>query len=326
MRKLRRKFWGIFGVRRRTTTKPSMAAATRSPRRRRRSSQKTLGTRVRSNTAPLLRNIVRFVPYALIAAATAALPVFGYELYVDLMTSPHLALQSVEVVGCERVDSDEVRRSANVAAGENLLQIDEEAVAERLRWHPWVRKVDVVKHLPDRLTITIEERVPAAVLVGERTFLVDNDGTLFKEMSASEFDSDLLVIAGVEATRLVKMGEERRLRLTLCEIMAVVREYKSLGLDVYYPVVEAHYDEVIGVTLVAAGRQQFVLGMGDYPARLRRLGEVLAHLAKNGSGVSEIRLDNEKHPWKVAVAGSTIQFDSRRAVTTIPAASLEMLP
>jgi cell division protein FtsQ len=326
MRKLRKKFWGIFGVRRRTTTtKPSMAAATRSPRRRR-SSQKTLGTKVRSNTVPVLRNIVRFVPYALVAAATAALPVFGYELYVDLMTSPHLALQSIEVVGCERVEGEEIRRSANVAVGENLLQLDEDAVEERLRWHPWIRKVDVVKHLPDRLTITIEEREPAAVLVGERTFLVDRDGTLFKEMSASEFDAELLVIAGVEATRLIRMGDERRMRSTLSEIMAVVREYKSLGLDAYYPVTEVHYDEVIGVALVAAGRQQFVLGLGDYPARLRRLGEVLAHLAKNGSGVSEIRLDNEKHPWKVAVGGSTIKFDSRRAVTTIPAASLEMLP
>ncbi len=238
MRKLRRKFWGIFGVRgRTTTTKPSMAAVKGSPRRRRRS-QKTLGTKVRSGAAPVLRNIVRFVPYALIAVATAALPVFGYELYVDLMTSPHLALQSIEVEGCQRVDRDEVRRAANVATGENLLQVDEDAVAERLRWHPWVRKVDVVKHLPDRLTITIEERVPAAVLVGERTFLVDKDGTLFKEMSPSEFDAELLVIAGVEATRLVKMGDERRLRRTLSDIMAVVREYESLGLDTYYPVTE----------------------------------------------------------------------------------------
>ncbi len=326
MRKLRSKLWGFLGLRRRTTTKPSMAAASRSPRRRRRSSQKTLGTKVKANTAPLLRNIVRFVPYALIAAATAALPVFGYELYVDLMTSPHLSLQTIEVVGCQRLAADEIRRSANVTPGQNLLQLDQDAVAERLRWHPWVRKVDVVRHLPDRLTITIEERVPAAVLVDERTFLVDKEGTLFKEMSAAEYDGDLLVIAGLEATRLVKMGQERRVRLTLSEIMAVVREYKALGLDAYYPVTEAHYDEVTGVTLVGSGRQQFVLGMGDYPARLRRLGEVLAHLARNGSSVSEIRLDNEKHPWKVAVGGSTIQFDSRRAVTTIPAANLEMLP
>ncbi len=322
MRKLRRKLRRLLGMGRR----PAAATVVRSPKRRRRSSQKTIVTRVRANAAPLLRNVVRFVPYALIAFVTAAVPVFGYELYIDLMTSPHLALRTIDVVGCERLDAAEVRRSANVSTGINLLQVDEEAIAERLRWNPWVRKVEVVKDLPDRLTISIEERVPAALLVDERTFLVDRDGTLFKEMAASEFDSKLLVIAGIEATRLVKMGEERRVRLTLSEIMAVVREYKALGLETYYPVVEAHYDEVIGVTLIGRDRQRFVLGQGDYPARLQRLGEILGHLSSNGSGVSTIRLDNEKHPWKVAVGGSTIQFDSRRAVTTIPAASREMLP
>lgn len=325
MRKLRRKFRSLLGLRRRNT-RAATAAPPRSPRRQRRSSQKTLGTRVFANTAPLLRNVIRFLPYALIAVATAALPVFGYELYVDLMTSPHLALRNVEVVGCQRLEIEEVRRAANVTIGENLLQVDEDTVAERLRWHPWVRKVDVARHLPDRLTITIEERLAAAVLVDERTFLVDRDGTLFKEMSPEDYTGDLLVIAGIDATRLVKMGEERRVRLALSEILAVAREYKSLGLDAYYPVTEAHFDEVIGLTLVSPGRQRFVLGTGDYPARLRRLGQIFAHLARNGSGVSEIRLDNEKHPWKVAVGGSTIQFDSRRAVTTIPAANLEMLP
>lgn len=325
MRKLRRKFRGLLGIRRLLSV-GSRSAVPSAPKRRRRSSQKTLGTRVRSNAVPLVRTALRFAPYALIAVVTAAVPVFGYELYIDLMTSPHLALRTIEVVGCERLDVEEVRRSANVAIGENLLQVDEDAVVERLRWHPWVRKVEVVKELPDRLTIGIEERVPAALLVDERTFLVDRDGTLFKEMSASEYDNELLVIAGVEATRLVKMGEERRVRLILSEILAVVREYKALGLDAHYPVVEAHYDEVIGLALVGRDRQRFVLGLGDYPARLRRLGEVLAHLSSNGSGVSTIRLDNEKHPWKVAVGGSTIQFDSRRAVTAIPAANRGMLP
>jgi cell division protein FtsQ len=324
MRKLRKSIWNLLGPSRRTTTR--VATPPKSSRRRRRSSQKTLGDRVKSTTKPALRNALRFVPYALIAIAAASLPLFGYELYVDLMTSPHLALKTVTVEGCQRLDAELVRRSASVTLGDNLLQVDEDEVVERLRWHPWVRKVQVTKELPDTLRIQLEERVPAAILVEERSFLVDEGGYLFKEMEPGEFDAGLLVIAGIKATEMVKAGEEKRLRRTLSEIIAVAKEYRTLGYERYYQILEAHYDDVVGLTLVGQGRQRFVLGNGAYPAKLRRLGEILGHLAKNESGVESVRLDNERHPWKVAVAGSTITFEAERKGALVPEVNMEMLP
>jgi cell division septal protein FtsQ len=325
MRKLRKLLWGRIGGRRVTTTVHSVA--TRRPTRRmRRRSQKTVGERMAGAFSPLVRSSIRLLPYALIAVAAASLPVFGYKLYVNLMTSPHLALANVEIAGCQRLDSELVRKAANLVPGENLLNLDEEAVSERLRWQPWIKRVHVERQLPDTVRIEIVEREVAAILVGEKTFLVDRDGYLFKEMEEADYDPELLVIVGLNATQLVKMGEERRVRQTLTEIMTVKREYETMGLSRYYPVAEVHWDDVSGMTLVAAGRQRFVLGTGDFPAKLRRLGEVLAHLQRNGSGVEEIRLDNEKHPSRVAVAGSTIELRGRRAVTAIPEAGIEMLP
>ena len=274
----------------------------------------------------LLNWACRLTPYILVTALTATLPYFGYKLYMEMMTSPHLALAKIEVQGVERLSEDVVIAASGLAAGDNVLSLDAEAVEERLRWLEWVRKVAVERDLPSGVVITIQERVPAALLADDGVYLVDEDGHVFKEMAEEDYDPDLLVIAGVEAARRIKAGENRRLRETLSEILAVARDYQVLGLDRFARLSEVHYDELLGISLVTDKRQRFVLGVGEYPARMRRLATVLSHLEENESGVTEVRLDNERQPWKVAASGTGVKFKQRRSPAALPAIGRELLP
>jgi len=269
---------------------------------------------------------LRLVPYVLVALFAASLPLLSYQVYIVLLSSPYLALNEIEVVGANRIAVEMVIAASGLEKGVNILKIDEDLVEKQLGHLPWVKRVNVEREIPDRVVVRIEERVAAALLAGKSVFLVDEDGYLFKEMAPDEFDPDLLVIGGLEATRLIKMGEERRVRETLTEALAIRRDYRSMGLDRFYRITEIQCDELLGFTLVSRGSQRFMLGFGEYPEKLRRLGTVLADLEKRGSGVDVVRLDNEKQPWKVAVGGTGVKLEDRRRGRLIPAPGMELLP
>jgi cell division septal protein FtsQ len=313
-----------------TAFNPSVASAvapgTTVRGRSRKRGQKSPLARLARPASFLLAWTVRLAPYALVTVMTASLPYFGYKAYMEMMTSPHLALAEIEVRGATRLRRDVVIAASGLDAGDNVLTIDEGKVEEQLRWLPWVRTVDVERDLPDRVIVHVEERVPAAILVDDGAFLVDAEGYVFKEMSEDDYDVDLLVIAGVEAARMMKAGEARRLREILTEILAVARDYRALGLDRFSTLTEVHFDQLLGMSLVSSKRQRFALGVGEYPAKLRRLSTVLGHLDDNGSGVTKINLDNEKQPWKVAAAGTSIKFKQRRSPAALPAMGRELLP
>jgi hypothetical protein len=145
-------------------------------------------------------------------------------------------------------------------------------------------------------------------------------------MAPEDFDPSLLVLAGIEASRLKVMGEERQLSETVRESLTAARGYRSAGLDKYYPLAEVHFDEIIGYSLVARSGQRFVLGFGDFSEKMDRLATVLADLERRQSPVSEVRLDNEKEPRRVTVSGAKVQPGSVRTTTVAPAASSPVMP
>jgi len=267
-----------------------------------------------------------FLPYLAAAVVAASLPLFGYHLYVEVMSSPHLSIQEIEVVGVERMTPEAVVAASGMHRGMHILGIDETQVEDRLRWLPWVGKVSVHRDLPDRMIIEVEERTIAALLVEQHSYLVDGEGHLIKEMEPQEYDPGLLVVAGLEATRLLKMGEDEQVRETLSEALAIRRDYRALGLDNNYQLSEIHFSELQGFTLAARTGQRFVLGFRDYPEKLRKLAAVLADLARRKSSVAVVRLDNEKQPWKVAVAGAKVELETRRRLNVVPAAGKDFLP
>jgi cell division septal protein FtsQ len=76
-----------------------------------------------------------------------------------------------------------VRDQLALPSGANLFGLSTETLAERVRTLPTVREATVSVALPDRLSVTLTERVPLLVWrVGDHEYLVDRDGTLFAEV------------------------------------------------------------------------------------------------------------------------------------------------
>ena len=100
--------------------------------------------------------------------------------------SPLLAVRTIQVDGASSLSAAEVRTSAGIAAGTPLLQVDTGAAATRVGRLPQVASVEVTRGWPDRVVITVHERVAVAVVgpQGQRS-LMDRTGLLFDTISGS---------------------------------------------------------------------------------------------------------------------------------------------
>ena len=99
-------------------------------------------------------------------------------------------LNRLQIVTDVVLTDAEVAAAAQVEPGMNLMEIDLDEVREQIGSLPMVLRSEVVRELPDRLSIQVEERVPLAWLscpphgVRPRNsmhgFLVDASGDVFK--------------------------------------------------------------------------------------------------------------------------------------------------
>jgi cell division protein FtsQ len=90
------------------------------------------------------------------------------------------------VDGVVTLRAAEVRDAAGIATGTPLLRVDVDAVRDRVTRLPQVATVQVTRGWPDRVVITLTERVPLAVVdSGGQRVLVDASGKPFDTITGA---------------------------------------------------------------------------------------------------------------------------------------------
>lgn len=143
---------------------------------RREAKRRALGETVQE-TKTLGRGAVRGLKLlmwtALIAVLVAGL---GLLLYF----TPLMSTRSVAVTGLSAVTEDEVVAAAAVAPGTPLLQVDTDAVAQRVADIRRIVSVRVQRQYPSTLRVTVVERIPVVVRdYSDGVHLFDRDGVDF---------------------------------------------------------------------------------------------------------------------------------------------------
>ena len=107
----------------------------------------------------------------------------------------HLTVQSVEVEGRNRVDSQAILDALHVGRGTPILDIDLNAARTRLEALPWVLAASVERQLPDTIHVRLVEREPLAVWQHQRRFdVIDRDGAVISGVKVDAFPSLLQVV------------------------------------------------------------------------------------------------------------------------------------
>jgi len=96
--------------------------------------------------------------------------------------STWLAVETVDVSGAQTVDASDIRARSGVDVGEPLARVDLASAERRIGAMAVVRSVDVTRQWPHGVLISIEERVPIAVVeIGGRLRGLDSEGVVFRD-------------------------------------------------------------------------------------------------------------------------------------------------
>ena len=149
----------------------------------------------------------------------------------DIIVDKKDQLEKIEGLCLE----DEIIRAASIYSGSsgglgaNLMELPLDSIAVRVSELPGVKRARVLRRLPGRLRIAVEERRPIALVIHPELALIDEEGVIFPLITEGEI-VDLPVI-----TDTVNQNNIKKLTNSLDFIVQ---------LYYYYPDVYHHLGEV----------------------------------------------------------------------------------
>ena len=141
----------------------------------------------RSDRAGAPRRLARWSTFAGAAVAGLLLGFLFSEPLARRVAPGQFTLDTVSVLGADRVAAEELVRTSGVAAGTPVLSLDPDEVSRRLASHPWISEARVIAFLPRKLLVAVVERETAAIAeIGTpaSAWLVDESGTPFAPATA----------------------------------------------------------------------------------------------------------------------------------------------
>lgn len=197
--------------------------------------------------------------------------------------TPLLAIETVEVEGVRRLDAATVREASGIVPGRNLLELDVTAAEARLAMLPGVRQAHVVRHVPGRVTLVVEEREPYALVNAEGLRWVDSEGYLVAA-DARPGAPGLPILTGVEAPDDPAAPASERLRSGLALLHVLQRTAGRLAGRIS----EVDVSGTQGPVLYLMDGAEVRIGTEAWADRLARLDGVLADLDARSERVASV--------------------------------------
>jgi cell division protein FtsQ len=242
--------------------------------------------RLRRRFAGLLSVVAKLLLPALCLAALAAAAAAGARW---IFTSPRFAVETVEVLGASRLSDDELLDAAAIRPGMNLFAFDPEAVASRLESLPGVSRASVIRSLPNRVALVVEERRPFALAhVDEgQLYWMDEDGVPFAPEPRA-VAPEMPVISGLTTDELAfPSGAPSRKTL---DAVVLLRTLLRSGSGLSKEISEIDVGRPEGLVLYTVDGVEVRLGRDWREAELARLEGVLAEAALRKEQVASIDL------------------------------------
>jgi cell division protein FtsQ len=121
----------------------------------------------------------------------------GQDAVIALSAKGGFRVEDVEVAGRVETNPKALLAAAGIKRGDPILAFDPEAARQQIESLPWVSNATVERHLPDTVTITIQERKPIALWQhNERISLIDAEGNNLGQVAIETAPPLPLVVGG----------------------------------------------------------------------------------------------------------------------------------
>jgi cell division protein FtsQ len=202
-----------------------------------------------------------------------------------LLTTPHLAVRSIQVEGAARSSPEEIVATAAIPLGTNILRIDPGAVRARLEALPQVRRAEIVREFPGQVTILVEERRPFTLVHAGRLHWMDEEARLVGE-EREAVTPPVPIISGLSEDELASMRSAPGPKALAA--MELVRTLMRSGSRLLAEISEIDMSRREGPVLYTLDGIEVRLGSEHWEERLARLEGVLAQLATQETRASVV--------------------------------------
>lgn len=228
--------------------------------------------------------VARAAGVLLVAGVTAVGALAGARW---LLTAPRFAVDGVEVQGASRVSADRIRGAAAIVPGTNVWRLDPAAVAARVAAVPEIRRAEVVRHLPNRVVILVEERRPFTLVHAGRFHWLDEEGRVLDEVAQAVAPA-VPVVSGLSEAELSSMRTDPspRAREAVALIRTLLRSAGALAAEIS----EIDVSRADGPVLYTVDGVEVRLGTEEWEERLGRLQRILGQVGRDGEAVRAIDL------------------------------------
>ena len=101
-----------------------------------------------------------------------------------LFSFPGLNLEEIELRGTSPEKADYLIKKVNLKKGRNIFEINLDEISHQLSQELLIRKVIILRHLPNKIVIKVEERRPFIITKWDKQiFGIDRDGVILPEPS-----------------------------------------------------------------------------------------------------------------------------------------------
>lgn len=230
------------------------------------------------------RRAMRWVLLAVVIAALLA----GVAAFAGwLLTSPRFAVQHVEVRGAQHLTAERIVEAARIPEGRSLFLLDPRRIARAVETLPEVHHVEVVRELPNRVTLIVEERRPFTLVHAGRLHWIDESGhVLGRELQAVTPPAP--VISGLSEAELLSLNgaPSGKAHDAIRLIRALLRSGSSLAGEIS----EINVGSTDGPVLYTVSGIEVRLGAEEWDERLARLEVVLAQKAAREGSIRAVDL------------------------------------
>jgi cell division protein FtsQ len=235
----------------------------------------------------LVRRVRSLGQKAMVVAAVAAcLGAAGLGVRW-LLTSPRFAVATVEVRGTSRLDPAEVVAASRIRKGQNLWRLDARAAAAGVASLSAVRRAEIIRDFPNRVTIVVEERRPFTLVHAGRLHWIDEEGVRVASEGRAVTVA-LPVISGLTDEEIAAASRAPSERVLTG--VRLIRTLLRAGSPLVAQISEVDVGRADGPVLYTVDGIEVRLGAEEWDSRIPRLAGVLAQVASSGQPVSAIDL------------------------------------
>ncbi len=234
-------------------------------------------------------------------AVVAACCWSGWQGYGWLTHAPIFQIAGVDVNGVRYLAERDLKNIVGEFTGQNIFRADLQSAIRRARANPWIKDATIHRSLPNRIAMSVVERVPHVILDTEAgRYLMDNEAVVIDRAakdSASAWPLPVIVFRDCRA----RLGDPVTAE-GITEALTLLSEIEARGgWKVADVTIKAPSPE--GLSAVYADHE-FKIGSGNYAEKLRRLSEVMQDVKQRGLNIAYVDIRPERQAAVMLTKGA----------------------